>query len=108
MFCWLLFFVGITFHTKNKSTAKSLLTNEIANQLPPSHPPKSTMISPVVTITKEMMDKKFIKMKIGVGSVVKAKVREIEDNTKEGRIWSMSKEVVGCVQAVVANKTFLV
>ena len=54
------------------------------------------------------MDKKFIKMKIGVGSVVKAKVREIEDNTKEGRIWSMSKEVVGCVQAVVANKKFLV
>ena len=36
-------------------------------------------------------------MKIGVGSVVKAKVGGMENNTREGRIRRTRKEVVGCV-----------
>ena len=47
-------------------------------------------------------------MKIGVGSVVKAKVGNLEEITKEERIRSMSKEVVGCIQSVVGKKKFLV
>ena len=52
--------------------------------------------------------KKQNKTKIGVGSVVKAKVGELENITREGRIGSMRKEVVGCVQAVLGKKKFLV
>ena len=52
--------------------------------------------------------KKHTKTKIGVGSVVKAKVGELENITMEGRRRRMSKEVVGCVQSVVGKKNFLV
>ena len=43
-----------------------------------------------------------------VGSVVKAEVGEMEDNTKEVRIMRTSNEVVGCVQDVVNNRKLLV
>ena len=55
-----------------------------------------------------MKYQKRIKTKIGVGSVVKAKVGYMEDNTREGRIRSMRKEVVVCVQAVVEKKILLI
>ena len=55
-----------------------------------------------------MKEKKRIKTKIGVWSVVKEKVREIEENTRYGRSRSMRKEVVGCVQSVVVKKILLV
>ena len=55
-----------------------------------------------------MKEKKRIKTKIGVGSVVKAKVGDMEENTREGRNSRIRKEVVGCVQDVVGNKKFLV
>ena len=61
-----------------------------------------------MTIAQEMMDKKRIKTKIGVGSVVKLKVGDMEDNTREVIIRRMSKYVVGCVQAVVGKNKFLV
>ena len=51
---------------------------------------------------------KQTKTKIGVGCVVKSKVGELENITKEGRIRRMRKEVVGCVQSVVEKKKFLV
>ena len=51
---------------------------------------------------------KQTKTKIGVGSVVKAKVGELENITREGGIRSMRKEVVGCVQCVVGKNNFLV
>ena len=54
------------------------------------------------------MDKKRIKTNIGVGSIVKGKVGEMEDTTREVRIRRMRKEVMGCVQAVVGKKIFLV
>ena len=43
-----------------------------------------------------------------VGSVVKAKVGELENITREGRITRKRKEVLGCVQSVVGKKNFLV
>ena len=46
--------------------------------------------------------------KIGVGSVVKAKVGELVNTTREGIIRRMRKEVVGCVQIVVGKNYFLV
>ena len=56
-----------------------------------------------------MKEKKRIKTKIGMGSVMKAKARDMEEKTREGRIRRTRKEVVGCVQAVVGigNKKLL-
>ena len=46
-------------------------------------------------------------MKIGVGSVVKARVGELENITREGKSRGIRKEEVGCDQAVVGEKKFL-
>ena len=54
-----------------------------------------------------MKDKKQTKKKIGLGYVVKEKVGEMEDNTREGRSRRMRKYVVGCVQTVVGKKRLL-
>ena len=51
---------------------------------------------------------KQAKTKIGVGSVVKAKVVELEKITREGRSRRTRKEVVGCVQRVVGKNKVLV
>ena len=56
--------------------------------------PKSTMISTVFTIAEVMKTKKQIKKKIRVGSVVKAKVGDLEKITREGRSSNMRKDVV--------------
>ena len=66
------------------------------------------MSSPVVIIAEGVKEKKRIKKKIGLGSVVKEHVGEMEDNTREGRSRRMRKEVVGCVQDVVGKKKLLV
>ena len=66
------------------------------------------MSSHVVTIKNGMKEKKRIRKKIGVGSALKSKVGDIEENTREGRIRSMRKEVVVCVQAVVEKKILLI
>ena len=46
--------------------------------------------------------------KVVVGSVVKAKVGELENITRKVRTRRMRKEVVGCVQSVVGKNNFLV
>ena len=51
---------------------------------------------------------KQTKAKIGVGSVVKAKVGELEKITREGIIRSTRKEVVGCVQSVVGKNNLFI
>ena len=51
--------------------------------------------------------KKQTKTKIEVGSVVKAKVGELENITMEGRSSMMKEDVLGCVQSVVGEKKFL-
>ena len=66
------------------------------------------MISRVVTIEEGTKDRKCIKTKIGVGSLVKAKVGNMEDNKSEGIIRRIRKDVVGYVQYVVGKKNFLV
>ena len=43
-----------------------------------------------------------------MGSVVKAKVGEMEENTREGRSSRMRRELVGCVHAMVGKKILLV
>ena len=104
------FFVGMTFHTENKSTIRFLFSTEIYI-IPPPPPlptPYSTMISPVVTVKYGMEMKKKTKTKIGVGSVVKANVGELESITMEGRSRRMRKEVVGCVHSVEGKKKLLV
>ena len=53
-----------------------------------------------------MKEKKLIKTKIGVGSVVQEKVGEMEDNTREGGRRSTSKEVVRYVQDLAGKKKF--
>ena len=49
------------------------------------------MILPVVVITKKVNYNKRIKTKIRAGYFVKAKVRDMYDNTKEGIIRRISK-----------------
>ena len=43
-----------------------------------------------------------------MGSVVKAKVGELEKIKREGRNRRMRKEVVGCVHSVVGKNNFLI
>ena len=65
------------------------------------------MSLPVVTFKEEINMTKQTNTKSGVGSVVKARVGELEKITREGRIRRMRKEVVGCVQHVVGkNKLY--
>ena len=66
------------------------------------------MSLPDVTISEVVKDTNQIKTHIGVGSVVKTKVVEMDYNTMNRRNSSMSKELVGCVQAMVENNTLLV
>ena len=66
------------------------------------------MISPVVKISQDMVEKKRIKTKIGVVSVVKAKIGYMEEKARDGRSIRMIKYVVGYVQAVVGNNIFLI
>ena len=53
-----------------------------------------------------MKEKKRTTTKIGVGSVVKEKVGEMEDNIWEVIIRSIRKEVVECVQDVVGKRHY--
>ena len=52
--------------------------------------------------------KKHNKKKIGVGSVLKSNVGELENITREGSIRRNRKEVVGCVQDLYGKNKFLV
>ena len=58
------------------------------------------MSSPAVIIKEWMKVKNQTKTKIGVGSVVKAKVGELKNTTRELGSRRMIKEVMGCVQSV--------
>ena len=66
------------------------------------------MISPVVTITKGRKEKKRIKTKTRMGSVVKKNVGEMEDNTRDGINSKIRKEGVQCVQSMVEKNILLV
>ena len=102
--------VGMTFHTKRTNqeyTRCSILTSLFYHPPPPLPNPKSTMSSPVVNAKEGMKMTKQTKTKIGVGSVVEAKVGELEKITREGISRRTTKEVVGCVQSVVGKNNFL-
>ena len=58
-------FLGIAFHTKNYSTARSLISTSIV-YTPPPPPPKTAMILPFVKIMKEVKEAKQTKTNIGV------------------------------------------
>ena len=62
----------------------------------------------VVNAKEGMKITKQTKTKIRVGSVVQAKVGELENIKMEGRIRIMRKEVVGCVHRVVGKNKLLV
>ena len=66
------------------------------------------MSSYVVNAKEGMKMTKQTKTKIGVGSVVKANVGELENIIREVRRRRMRKEMVGCVQRVVGKNNFLV
>ena len=70
--------------------------------------PKPTMRSPVVTFKEGMNMNKHTKTKIGVGSIVKAKVGELEKITREGKTRRTRKDVVVCVQRLVGKNKLLV
>ena len=104
MFCLFVFFFWNEFSYKNTNQvyARCLLMESI---LYPS-PPKSIIRSHVVNVEEGMEMTKQTKTKIGVGSILKAKVGEMENITREGRSKRMGKEVVGCVQSLVGKKKF--
>ena len=56
-----------------------------------SPPPKSTMISSAVNVIERVIMDKYTKTKIGVGSVVNAKVGYLEKTTRERRFGRMRK-----------------
>ena len=62
------------------------------------------MSSSVLKITETMKVKKQNKAKVGVGSVVKANVGELEEITREGSSRMMRKELVVYVHDVVGKK----
>ena len=66
------------------------------------------MSSPVLTIAEGMKEKNQNKTKIGVGSVVKENAGYMGENTREGRIRSMSKYVVGFVHDEVGKNILLI
>ena len=66
------------------------------------------MTLPVITNMKGMKEKKWIKTKIGVGSVMTEKFREMEEKTGEGRSRRVSIYVLGCVKAVLGKNNTLV
>ena len=70
-------FLGMTFHTKKNSKAQSLVPDIINNW---SLHLKSTMRLPVIATMKDAKEKKRSNMNIGVGSIVKAKVRYMSYN----------------------------
>ena len=78
--------MGLIFTQKIQQHTCYLLTKS-----QPHPPPKSTMSSHVFTITQEIEEKKWIKMNIRVGSVVKEKVVQMEDKTMDGKLRSMDK-----------------
>ena len=102
----IVFFVGMTFHTKTQ--IEHTLTVSYCNIYSTTTTPKSTMRSPDVNAKEGMKITKQTKTKIGVGSVVKAKVGELEKITREGRSMRMRKELVGYVQSVVGKNNFFV
>ena len=71
-------------------------------------PLKPTTSFPVEKMMKETKEEKQRKTNIRVGSVVTSKVRYMEEKNREGRIRRTRKEVVGCSQAVMGKKKFLV
>ena len=62
------------------------------------------MRSPFLKISEGIKIKKQNKTKIGVGSIVKAKVGELEKIARGGRNRRVRKEVVGCVHDVLGKK----
>ena len=105
IFYLLVFFCWNDFSHKNKSTIRSLFATASANPPPQL---KSTMSSPVLTIAEGMKTKNQNKTNIGIWSVVKAKVGELEKTTREGRSRRSRKEVVRYVQYVAGKRKFLV
>ena len=53
-----------------------------------------------------MKGKKRVKRKIGLGSIVRKRFGDIEENTGEGRNRRMSEDVVGYVQAALGKNIF--
>ena len=66
------------------------------------------MSSNVITISEGMKMKKQNNTKIGVGSVAKAKVGDLEKITRERRIRKTRKEAAGFLHAVVGKNNNLV
>ena len=81
-----------------------LIATEIGPPNPPPNQPQDYLFIKTVNGVKE---KKRIKTNIGVGSVVKVKVRYMEEKTREGRIRIKRKEVAECVQDMERRKKFL-
>ena len=65
------------------------------------------MSSPVIKIAEGMKMKNQNKTRVGVGSIVKSKVGELEKITRKGRSRRTSKEVVVCVQDVAEKEKFI-
>ena len=66
------------------------------------------MSLPVIKNIKDTKENNLRKKIINVGSIMKLKFRDMGDNTREGIIRIMSKEVVSCVRNMLGKNNFLV
>ena len=66
------------------------------------------MSLPVIKNMKDTKENNLRKKIINVGSIMKLKFRYMGDNTREGIIRIMSKEVVSCVRNMLGKNNFLV
>ena len=60
-------------------------------------PPKSTKSFPVETITKRRKEAKRDKTKIGVGTSVTVKIRDIDEKTRDGKTRRMRRSWLDCI-----------
>ena len=92
IFCWILFLIGITCHTKNNSTARLIIATSILTPLlPPS--PKSNTSLPVFTIMKDMKEENWMNKNTVVWYVVTKRLEMLrrkpwmEEARGRGRRW---------------------
>ena len=66
------------------------------------------MSLPVIKDMKDTKEKNLRKKIINVGYIMKLIFRDMNDNTREGIIRIMSKELVSCVRIILGKNNFLV
>ena len=101
-FCVLIFVFAK--HTKRQSDARDAPTDEAMN----APCPPQILLSPLKIPFPQSQNRKGGGNKIVVGTVVKAKIGELEEEVRRGSSRRMRKELTGVVQCLSDRRSFLV